>query len=118
MAGVGARAGAGFVLSKSGVDAAEYAAEVLGTLRGLAAKVGQTLSYVDGLVPEAQRESYERALSKLRDKAPRSSSSAISGLSCHSRRTPACHPVANRRAASRRRPAADSPDRWRDLRTM
>jgi len=77
MAGVGARAGAGFVLSKSGVDAAEYAAEVLGTLRGLAAKVGQTLSYVDGLVPEAQRESYERALSKLRDKAPRSSSSAI-----------------------------------------
>jgi predicted unusual protein kinase regulating ubiquinone biosynthesis (AarF/ABC1/UbiB family) len=77
MAGVGARAGAGFVLSKSGVDAAEYAADVLGTLRGLAAKVGQTLSYVDGLVPEAQRESYERALGKLRNSAPRSSPSAV-----------------------------------------
>jgi predicted unusual protein kinase regulating ubiquinone biosynthesis (AarF/ABC1/UbiB family) len=77
MAKVGARVGAGFVLSKSGVDPAEYAAEVLGTLRGLAAKVGQTLSYVDGLVPEAQRESYERALSKLRDAAPHSSAGAI-----------------------------------------
>jgi predicted unusual protein kinase regulating ubiquinone biosynthesis (AarF/ABC1/UbiB family) len=77
MAGVGARAGAGFVLSKSGVDAAEYAADVLGTLRGLAAKVGQTLSYVDGLVPEGQRESYERALGKLRDSAPRSSADAV-----------------------------------------
>ena len=77
MAGVGARAGAGFVLSKSGVDAAEYAADVLGSLRGLAAKVGQTLSYVDGLVPEAQRESYERALGKLRSAAPHSSASAV-----------------------------------------
>ncbi|HVR20388.1 MAG TPA: AarF/ABC1/UbiB kinase family protein [Polyangiaceae bacterium] len=77
MAGVGARTGAGFVLSKSGVNAAEYAAEVLGSLRGLAAKVGQTLSYVDGLVPEAQRESYERALGKLRDSTPRSSATAI-----------------------------------------
>jgi predicted unusual protein kinase regulating ubiquinone biosynthesis (AarF/ABC1/UbiB family) len=77
MAGVGARAGAGFVLSRSGVDAADYAADVLGTLRGLAAKVGQTLSYVDGLVPEAQRESYERALAKLRDSAPRSSADAV-----------------------------------------
>ena len=77
LAGVGARTGAGFVLSKSGVDAAEYAADVLGTLRGLAAKVGQTLSYVDGIVPEAQRESYERAMAKLRNAAPRSSSTAI-----------------------------------------
>ena len=32
---------------------AKHAAEVLGTLRGLAAKVGQMASYVDGLVPEA-----------------------------------------------------------------
>ncbi len=80
LAGVGARAGAGFIVSKSGPDAAEYAAEVLGTLRGLAAKVGQTLSYVDGLVPEAQRETYERALARLRDRAPRSSPDAIRGL--------------------------------------
>lgn len=77
LAGVGARAGAGLLLSKSGANAAEYAADVLGTMRGLAAKIGQTLSYVDGIVPEAQRESYERALGKLRDAAPRSSPEAI-----------------------------------------
>jgi predicted unusual protein kinase regulating ubiquinone biosynthesis (AarF/ABC1/UbiB family) len=77
---VGARAGAGFLISKGGPDAADYAAEVLGTLRGLAAKVGQTLSYVDGLVPEAQRETYERALGRLRDATPRSAPEAIRGL--------------------------------------
>ena len=77
LAGVGARAGAGLLLSKSGAGAADYAAEVLGTLRGLAAKVGQTLSYVDGIIPEAQRESYERALGKLRDAAPRSAPEAV-----------------------------------------
>jgi predicted unusual protein kinase regulating ubiquinone biosynthesis (AarF/ABC1/UbiB family) len=80
MAGVGARAGAGLLLSKSGSGAAEYAADVLGTLRGLAAKVGQTLSYVDGIVPEAQRESYERALGKLRDATVRSPPEAVRGV--------------------------------------
>jgi len=77
LAGVGARAGAGLLLSKRGSGAADYAAEVLGTLRGLASKVGQTLSYVDGIIPEAQRESYERAMSKLRDATPRSAPEAI-----------------------------------------
>jgi predicted unusual protein kinase regulating ubiquinone biosynthesis (AarF/ABC1/UbiB family) len=76
LAGVGARAGAGLLLSK-GDGAAEYAAEVLGTLRGLAAKVGQTLSYVDGIVPEGQREVYERALGKLRDATVRSAPEAV-----------------------------------------
>ena len=76
LAGVGARAGAGLLLSK-GDGAAEYAADVLGTLRGLAAKVGQTLSYVDGIVPEAQRETYERALGKLRDATVRSAPEAV-----------------------------------------
>jgi predicted unusual protein kinase regulating ubiquinone biosynthesis (AarF/ABC1/UbiB family) len=80
LAGVGARAGAGLLLSKSGTNAAEYAADVLGTMRGLAAKVGQTLSYVDGIVPEAQREAYEKALGKLRDAAPRSAPEAITQL--------------------------------------
>ena len=76
LAGVGARAGAGLLLSK-GDGAAEYAADVLGTLRGLAAKVGQTLSYVDGIVPEEQRETYERALGKLRDATVRSAPEAV-----------------------------------------
>jgi len=76
LAGVGARAGAGLLLSK-GDGAAEYAADVPGTLRGLAAKVGQTLSYVNGIVPEAQRETYERALGKLRDATVRSAPEAV-----------------------------------------
>jgi predicted unusual protein kinase regulating ubiquinone biosynthesis (AarF/ABC1/UbiB family) len=74
------RSGAGLLLSKSGVNAAEYAADVLGTMRGLAAKIGQTLSYVDGVVPEAQREVYEKALAKLRDATPRSDPQAIAQL--------------------------------------
>jgi predicted unusual protein kinase regulating ubiquinone biosynthesis (AarF/ABC1/UbiB family) len=77
LASVGMRTGAGLLLSKTGVNAAEYAADVLGNMRGLAAKIGQTLSYVDGVVPEAQREAYEKALSKLRDATPRSSPTAI-----------------------------------------
>jgi predicted unusual protein kinase regulating ubiquinone biosynthesis (AarF/ABC1/UbiB family) len=77
LASVGMRSGAGLLLSKSGVNAAEYAAEMLGNMRGLAAKIGQTLSYVDGVVPEAQREAYEKALGKLRDATPRSAPEAI-----------------------------------------
>ncbi len=49
-------------------------------MRGLAAKIGQTLSYVDGLLPEGQRESYEKMLGALRDKAPRSSWAAVKGV--------------------------------------
>ncbi|HEX2736081.1 MAG TPA: AarF/ABC1/UbiB kinase family protein [Polyangiaceae bacterium] len=77
LASVGMRTGAGLLLSKTGNNAAEYAADVLGNMRGLAAKIGQTLSYVDGVIPEAQRETYEKALRKLRDATPRSSPEAI-----------------------------------------
>ena len=48
---------------------AEAIADELGTLRGLALKVGQMASYVDGVVPDGQREIYEQALSKLRSRA-------------------------------------------------
>ena len=41
-------------------------------MRGLAAKLGQMASYVDGFIPEAQREAYELALRGLRAAAPRS----------------------------------------------
>jgi predicted unusual protein kinase regulating ubiquinone biosynthesis (AarF/ABC1/UbiB family) len=77
LAGLGARTGASLLLSKRGEGAAERAAEVLGTLRGVAAKVGQMASYVDGVVPEGQRETYEAALRKLREHAPSSSASEI-----------------------------------------
>ncbi len=77
LSGLAARTGASLLFSKQGASAAVQAAEVLGNLRGIAAKVGQMASYVDGVVPEEHRESYETALRSLRSAAPRSSSAAI-----------------------------------------
>jgi predicted unusual protein kinase regulating ubiquinone biosynthesis (AarF/ABC1/UbiB family) len=88
LAGLGARTSASLLFSKGADSAAERAAEVLGTLRGIAAKVGQMASYVDGVVPEAQREAYEHALSKLREQAPTSSSSEIRALVAQELRAP------------------------------
>lgn len=79
-AGLGARTGASLLFSKEGAAAhaaAAHAAEVLGTMRGLAAKIGQMASYVDGFVPEPHREAYETALRSLRAAAPTSSPEAI-----------------------------------------
>jgi predicted unusual protein kinase regulating ubiquinone biosynthesis (AarF/ABC1/UbiB family) len=77
LASVGARAGAGALLDSSGGAAAKHAAEVLGTMRGLAAKVGQMASYVDGVVPEGQRAAYEASMKALQAAAPRSSPAQI-----------------------------------------
>lgn len=79
LAALGLKTGAGAVLGRDdgGHAAAEQAAEVLGTLRGLAAKVGQMASYVDGLVPESKRDAFEASLKVLRAQAPRSSATAI-----------------------------------------
>ena len=80
LAAMGARNGASILLDRDGTNGARHAAEVLGTLRGLAAKVGQMASYVDGLVPEAHRDAYESSLKALRAQAPKSSSAAIRAL--------------------------------------
>ena len=80
LAGLSARTSASLLFGKNGESAAERAAEVLGTLRGVAAKVGQMASYVDGIVPEGQREAYEIALRKLRDQAPTTTSAEIRAL--------------------------------------
>lgn len=80
LAALGARTGAGLILDKSGEGAAQAAADVLGTMRGLAAKVGQMASYVDGIVPEAQRDAYEAALKGLRTAAPTSSPDAVRAM--------------------------------------
>jgi predicted unusual protein kinase regulating ubiquinone biosynthesis (AarF/ABC1/UbiB family) len=56
---------------------AERALAVLGNLRGLALKLGQTLSYVDGVLPEEATEAYQQALAKLQSAAPTVSSAAI-----------------------------------------
>ena len=73
LAGLGARAGAGLLMGRDAAHHAHLTADVLGTLRGLAAKVGQMASYVDGVVPEEHRDVYEGALGKLRAAAPTSS---------------------------------------------
>jgi predicted unusual protein kinase regulating ubiquinone biosynthesis (AarF/ABC1/UbiB family) len=68
------------VLGRPDASAAAQAAEVLGTLRGLAAKVGQMASYVDGLVPEDKRDAFEVSLRVLRAQAPRSEPHEIRAL--------------------------------------
>jgi predicted unusual protein kinase regulating ubiquinone biosynthesis (AarF/ABC1/UbiB family) len=80
LAALGLKTGAGAVLAGRGDDgkaAADRAAEVLGTMRGLAAKMGQMASYVDGLVPESKREAFETSLKVLRAQAPRSSAAQV-----------------------------------------
>jgi predicted unusual protein kinase regulating ubiquinone biosynthesis (AarF/ABC1/UbiB family) len=65
MARVGMRTGLSVLGGSDGSGAAVQAAELLGNLRGIAAKVGQMASYVDGFIPEPQRAAYERVLSSL-----------------------------------------------------
>jgi predicted unusual protein kinase regulating ubiquinone biosynthesis (AarF/ABC1/UbiB family) len=77
LAAMGAKTGAGALLGRSGTGSANHAAEVLGTLRGLAAKVGQMASYVDGIVPEGQRQAYEASMKALQAAAPKSSPAEI-----------------------------------------
>lgn len=77
MAKVGARAGAAWAAQRGADAAAQKSAEVLGNLRGLAAKVGQTLSYVDGIIPADQREVYEAALKTLQRATPPSSYDSV-----------------------------------------
>src|SRR6187399_1757961 len=80
LASVGARTGASVLLSNRSAATAERAAEVLGTMRGLAAKVGQMLSYVDGFLPESQREVFEQAMQPLLRDAPTSSIRVVRGM--------------------------------------
>ncbi|HEU4408106.1 MAG TPA: AarF/ABC1/UbiB kinase family protein [Polyangiaceae bacterium] len=71
LASVGLRAGAARLRGdETGERAAERSAAALGALRGLAAKMGQMAGYVDGLVPEGQREAYEAAMKGLLRQAP------------------------------------------------
>ena len=78
LAASGAKTGTGLLLTRGRADAlAEDAAEVLGTLRGLAAKVGQMASYIDGMVPEEVRPAFEKGMAALRAAAPTSSPEAI-----------------------------------------
>lgn len=77
LAGAGARAGASVLLGRGEEDAALSAAKNLGQLRALAAKVGQMAAYVDGVVPEHQRDAYERGMSSLLEATPTSDTAEI-----------------------------------------
>ncbi len=77
LAAAGARSGAGMLLSKASGSGADQTAAILGNLRGLAAKVGQMASYVDGVVPAEHRLAYETAMKGLRAAAPTSSPAEI-----------------------------------------
>src|SRR4051794_16905193 len=59
-------------LEKRQVEAAEQIVAALGTMKGAAMKLGQVLSFLDvGLVPEEDREEFQRKLGALRDAAPK-----------------------------------------------
>lgn len=76
LASMGVRTGARHVTGQQ-VDGAKAMADTLGALRGLAAKLGQMASYVDGVLPDAHSDTYADALSALRSQTPRSSAAEI-----------------------------------------
>ncbi len=83
MARVGARSGLALLGGGDGAKAAQHAADLLGNLRGLAAKVGQMASYVDGLIPDGQSAAYARFLSSLQASAPSSPFAEVRNLLEH-----------------------------------
>src|SRR4051794_31635505 len=59
-------------IDKRQLEAAERAFEVLGSMKGLALKVGQIASFVDtGTLPPEFQERLQHKLAELRDSAPR-----------------------------------------------
>ncbi|MCG3172677.1 MAG: protein kinase UbiB [Myxococcota bacterium] len=80
LAAAGAKTGASLLLERDGSSTANQTAEVLGNLRALAAKAGQMASYVDGVIPEQHRDTYEAAMKGLRNAAPTSSPEEVHRL--------------------------------------
>jgi predicted unusual protein kinase regulating ubiquinone biosynthesis (AarF/ABC1/UbiB family) len=68
------------LFARDPAKAAAHLAEALGELRGLAAKVGQMASYVDGFVPQAQAETFQAVLRQLQASAPKSPVPAVREL--------------------------------------
>jgi predicted unusual protein kinase regulating ubiquinone biosynthesis (AarF/ABC1/UbiB family) len=50
--------------------AAEAMLKTLGEMKGLPLKVGQMMSYIDGIAPPGYEEKFQETLKKLQDKAP------------------------------------------------
>ncbi len=80
LARAGASTGVALLRRGDGQGGVDKAAKILGQLRGVATKVGQMASYVDGVVPEEHRDAFEAGMSKLRAAAPRSSTAQIRSL--------------------------------------
>ena len=80
LAAAGARTGSTLLFAKDARKGAARSAAILGQLRGAAAKVGQMVSYVDGLVPPEHRDAFESTMGMLRDAAPQSSPEEIRSL--------------------------------------
>ena len=78
LARLGVHTGLGIVKGSDLDDLAEQTTEVLGSLRGLATKVGQMLGTVDGLLPDTLAPAYRRALAKLQDSVTTSAFSDVS----------------------------------------
>ena len=58
-------------LERRYLETAEQILNVLGTMKGVAMKLGQMLSFVDlGMVPRDARPEFQRKLAALRDAAP------------------------------------------------
>ena len=77
LAATSARTAGSLLRSGDASHSAAKTAAVLGQLRGLATKVGQMASYVDGLVPEQHRDAYETGMAKLQSATPTSSPESI-----------------------------------------
>ena len=64
--------GTAAALARRHLEAAEQIVTALGTMKGAAMKLGQTMSFLDvGLIPEDYREEFQRKLGALRDAAPK-----------------------------------------------
>jgi predicted unusual protein kinase regulating ubiquinone biosynthesis (AarF/ABC1/UbiB family) len=80
LARMGAGAGLGWLTGKSTEALAEQAALTLSSLRGLAAKVGQMASSVEGVLPESIEGPFVAALSQLRDQTQTSAPSEVTAV--------------------------------------
>ncbi len=79
LVGTTARSGLS-LLSKSPLASASNVAENLSQLRGLATKIGQMASYVDGLIPDTHQAVYEEKLKTLLSAAASSSAAEVEQL--------------------------------------
>ncbi|MEE9382490.1 MAG: AarF/ABC1/UbiB kinase family protein [Nannocystaceae bacterium] len=76
----GPNAKASEALIASSVVAAEDMLETLGELKGLALKVGQMMSYMDGALPDSIKPTFQKTLRRLQSQAPPMSWEAIEGV--------------------------------------